>query len=214
MAALAALRDILETAAETLEGRRAELDGLDQALADGDHGRNMAEAARLLRAEAVELTALPLPEAVARLGARLRALDAGTAVRLYGVFLAGMATALPAAPERPGDLLPAVEAGLAALNREGAVPPGGKSLVDVLDAVHRALGWYAGERDLDRLSGLLLAAAGHAMHQTRYREAKWPPAADRGPRTLDHMDAGACSAALLLGAVLDGLDRARRSGRC
>ncbi len=208
-----ATAEVLAAVAETLEGRREELDGLDRALADGDHGRNLVRAVRHLREHEGELVALDWPDFCRRAGELLAELtDSGVAVRLYAAFLGALATAWPAAITRPGDLMPAMEAGMAALTQAGAVAPGGKSLVDVLDALQRALGWYADERDPERLAGLLLAAAGHAMHQTRYREAAWPPARDLGPRALDHMDAGACSAALILGAVLDGLDRARPQG--
>lgn len=206
MATVPVMEAVLRRVADTLIERAAELDGLDAALADGDHGRNLAAVAHRLREEAATIGALPLPEALAATAGLLEREGSGAAVGLYAAFLAAMAPLVPVEPRRAADLLPGFEAGMLALERAGAVPPGGKSLVDVLDALQRALAWYGEGTDRERLGARLVAAAGHAMHQTRYREAKWEPASALGPRSIEHMDAGACSAALILGAVLDALD--------
>ncbi|GBD42032.1 PTS-dependent dihydroxyacetone kinase, ADP-binding subunit DhaL [bacterium HR39] len=197
---------VLRRVADTLIERSAELDELDAALAGGDHGRNLAAVARRLRERAPALAALPLPEALAAVAELLEREGSGAAAHYYAVFLAAMAPLVPVEPKRAADLLPGFEAGMLALERAGAAPPGGKSLVDVLHALQRALAWYGEGTDRERVEARLMAAAGHAMHQTRYREAKWEPAAGLGPRSIEHMDAGACSAALILGAVLDALD--------
>jgi len=206
MTTVPVMEAVLRRVADTLIERAAELDELDAALADGDHGRNLAVVARRLKEEAAVIGAMPVPEALAATAGLLEREGSGAAIGLYATFLAAMAPLVPPALQQAADFVVGFEAGMMALERAGAAPPGGKSLVDVLDALQRALVWYGEGKDLERLGARLLAAAGHAMHQTRYREAKWEPASQLGPRSIGHMDAGACSAALILGAVLDALD--------
>jgi hypothetical protein len=53
----------------------------------------------------------------------------------------------------------------------------------------------------------MLAAAAHGLHATTHMVARHGLAADLGPASVNRLDPGACSCALLIGAVLGVLDR-------
>ncbi len=197
---------ILDRVEDTLEERRVELDSLDAALGDGDHGSNLARAVARLRQEHDELAAMPLGAALREIARALREDMGGDGGRMYAALLAGMADPAPADGEL--DLAIAVrmlDAGLAALRREGGVDVGAKTLLDVLAPVADALRRHGDEPDPEALGAYLVAAAGHALHQTRDLPARWGRTAALGDAGIGHIDPGACSAALIVGAVIDAL---------
>ncbi len=197
---------ILDRVEGTLEERRVELDSLDAALGDGDHGSNLARAVARLREEHDELAAMPLGAALREIARVLREDMGGDGGRMYAALLVGMADPAPADGEL--DLAIAarmLDAGLAALRREGGVDVGAKTLLDVLVPVADALHRHGGEPDPEALGAYLVAAAGHALHQTRDLPARWGRAAALGDASIGHIDPGACSAALIVGAVIDAI---------
>ncbi|HFA59287.1 MAG TPA: DAK2 domain-containing protein [Rhodospirillales bacterium] len=197
---------ILDRVEATLEERRVELDGLDAALGDGDHGTNLARAIETLRREHGELAAMPLGDALREIARVMREEMGGDGGRMYAALLAGMAEPAPADGDL--DLATAIamfDAGLAALRREGGLGVGAKTMLDVLVPVGEALHRHRNEPDPEALGAYLVAAAGHALHHTRDLRAGWGRAAALGDATVGHIDPGACSAALVVGAVIDAL---------
>ncbi len=200
------LMAMLERVEATLEERRVELDGLDAALGDGDHGTNLARAIARLRREHGELATVPLAEALREIGRVMREEMGGDGGRIYGALLAGMADAAPGSEDL--DLAIAarmLDAGIVAARREGGLDVGRKTLLDVLVPVAEALRRHGGERDPETLGAHLVAAAAHALHHTRDLAAGWGAAAALGETSIGHIDPGACSAALVVGAVIDAI---------
>lgn len=196
------LASILARIEETVRSRRAELDALDAALGDGDHGTHLARAVTLLRARAERLAELPLAEALRVMAATVAEVMGGSGGRMYAAFLRGMAeVAGDGRPDWPRALA-MLRAGRLALERESGLGRGAKTLIDVVVPVVEALERAQAGSSAEDLGGLALAAAGHAMHHTRELVAAWPPANAHGRDSLEHIDPGACSAALLVGAVV------------
>ena len=68
--------------------------------------------------------------------------------------------------------------------------------------------------DAGRLEGIgtrVVAAAAHGLHQTSYVKATKGRASFLGERSIGHIDPGACSSALLIGAVVRVLEEADTS---
>ncbi len=203
---------ILDRVEATLEERRVELDSLDAALGDGDHGTNLARAVARLRREHAQLARMPLADALREIGETMRGEMGGDGGRIYAALLAGMAEAAPHGEDL--DLAIAVrmlDRGIAAVRREGGVEVGQKTLLDVLAPVAEALREHAGEADPEALGAYLVAAAGHALHHTRDVAAGWGAAAGLGKASIGHIDPGACSVALIVGAVIDAIVEQQRA---
>lgn len=199
------LASILARIEETVRSRRAELDALDAALGDGDHGTNLAHLCTLLRARAGEIAKEPLGRGLRTIAALVAEDMGGSGGRMYAAFLRGMAEV--AGDGRPDwqRTLAMLRAGRLALERESGLGRGAKTLLDVMAPVVEALERAPAGADAGYLGGLAVAAAGHAMHHTRELVAAWEPASARGRDSLEHIDPGACSAALVIGAVVGAL---------
>ncbi len=198
---------ILDMVEATLEQRRPELDSLDAALGDGDHGSRLARAAQELRSRHAEIACLPLGEALARIAAILREQAGGSGGRIYGAVLEGMGRAAPVEELSLAVLQRMLAAGIGTARREGGMKRGDKTLLDVLIPVAEALERHSGD-DPERVGDGIISAAAHAMHETRDLPAAWEPACRRAGRGVGHIDPGACSAALITGAVIDALSSA------
>jgi dihydroxyacetone kinase-like protein len=133
----------------------------------------------------------------------------GAAGPLYGALLTEMSRTAPPAAETVtlADLRRMLRAGIEAVKRHGSSDRGAKTMLDVLCPVADALD-TAIERRETRTAGVrVLSAAAHALHATTYMIATRGRAAALGERSKGHMDPGACSSALLVGAVISALEQ-------
>lgn len=203
------LARLIDAAHETIVGHRAQLDALDEAIGDGDHGTNLARGLAALSARRQDLAALPLDHALQRMGELLAAETGGAGGRCYGALLTGMGRAAAAAgPLGPAGLAGMLRAGVAAVEAEGGATKGDKTLLDVLIPVAQAVETLVAQGRTDQLGGRLVAAAAHGLHATTHMEAKHGLAADLGPASVNRLDPGACSCALLVGALVSALEAA------
>lgn len=197
---------LIEAAARVVRERAAELDELDQAIGDGDHGTNLAKGLSALAEQRQALAALPLGRMLERAGAVLAETVAGPPGRLLGAFLTGMGQAAPAGDPGLEDLAFMLDAGVAALRREGRVAPGEKTMLDVLGPVADAFRVAVDSGRTREIGARVLAAAATGLHRTSKLQALKGKAAALGARSLDHLDPGACSVTLVLGAVVGVLE--------
>ena len=203
------LRRLIEATAKTINERAEELTALDQAIGDGDHGINMARGFGELLAQQEALAALPLPDALREAGTALVMKVGGASGPLYGSLLMEMGRTAPPDPAQAtlADLRRMLRAGIEAVKRRGKSDRGEKTMLDVLCPVADALD-TAIERGETRTAGVrVLSAAAHALHATTYMVATKGRASYLGERSKGHMDPGACSSALLVGAVINVLEQ-------
>lgn len=198
---------LIDAAHTTLKDRTAELDALDEALGDGDHGSNLARGFAALASRREHLAGEPLGRALERAGGIIEAEAGGAGGRFYGALLTGMGQATPAATPDPTEMAAMLRAGVAAVQARGQAGKGDKTLLDVLIPVARTMESLVAEGRMDALGGRMLAAAAHGLHSTTHMVARHGLAADLGPASVNRLDPGACSCALLIGAVLGVLDR-------
>lgn len=190
-------RQLIEAMAATVEAHWQELTALDQAIGDGDHGAGMKRGFDALLADAGTLAEQKLPAALVAAGRTLVMSMGGASGPLYGTFFMELGKALGDAPD---DTLDRAEfaAGfaraMAAVAARGKSQPGQKTLLDVLAPVSAALERGEGTDGIAR-------AAAEAAEATVPMQALRGRAAFLGERSIGHMDPGARSASLIIGAV-------------
>ena len=199
----------IDEVCETLLAHEAELSEFDRAIGDGDHGSNVARAARALIAERYMLAALPLGEAIEKAGMTVAMNVGGASGPLYGSLLMEMGRAW-AEPRSAGTIAQAFAAGVAAVARRGKSTTGEKTMLDVLVPAERALRDAGSEQAWAEM----LAACDKGVESTRPMRANKGRAAYVGDRSVGHLDPGAVSARLAIRAAARALghDGASRSG--
>ena len=196
------LQNIIQSATQTLVDHLEELTALDQAIGDGDHGLNMKRGAQAIQAKLPEMQDVSLNEALSIMGKTCIAMIGGSSGPVFGTLLMTLGKELPADPAA-ADFAPALRAGIEALTRLGRAQVGDKTLLDVLDPVQKVLA-QGGDDLLVRVRQCAFdsAAATAQMDASRGRSSFL------GERAKGHVDPGARSMALIIGAVCDSLAQA------
>jgi dihydroxyacetone kinase-like protein len=200
----------LRLAASRVAAERAHLTDLDAAIGDGDHGINLdrgfaALQARLAALDAPTQAAGPL---LALAGRTITGTVGGASGALYGRALLRAAAALDASPADAGPPVVRVAAALRAavdgIASLGRSRPGEKTMLDALvpavDALEAAA--TAGADLPDALRHAADAAEAGAR-ATRPLLATKGRASYLGERSVGHLDPGAVSSTLILGALAD-----------
>jgi phosphoenolpyruvate---glycerone phosphotransferase subunit DhaL len=117
----------------------------------------------------------------------------------YGTLFMALAKAMPPDPDR-AQLASALAGAIAAVKARGKSEVGQKTMLDVLDPVYRAL---AAGVDAEGIR----SAAREAAKATIPLKATRGRASFLGERSIGHMDPGARSSEIMVGAVLDALEQ-------
>ena len=200
---------LIDAMSATIAGHAVQLDALDEAIGDGDHGTNLGKALAALAARSGELAGLPLAEALRRIGDLVAAEAGGDGGRYYGALCHGMADAADgSAVVAPEGLAAMLDGGIAAVRAAGGAAKGDKTLLDVLIPVAQGVRSQIDSGRPEGIGARIVAAAAHGLHGTTHLQAKHGLAADLGPASVNRIDPGACSCALLLGAAVGALESA------
>lgn len=175
-----------------------ELTSLDQAIGDGDHGLNMKRGFEAVLAALPGLADKSLPEMLKAIGMTLVMKVGGASGPLVGTFFIEVGKALPEQPIR-ADLVAAAERAIEAVKARGRSEAGQKTLLDVLVPVHALL---AGGGDAKAIAAEAVQAADRTTPMLAIRGR----ASFLGERSIGHMDPGARSASLLIGAAVETLE--------
>jgi dihydroxyacetone kinase-like protein len=193
------IRLLIDTLADRIIAASGELTALDQAIGDGDHGINMKRGFEAVKADAQTMAEGDLPAALHKLGVTLVMKVGGASGPLYGTLFMALAKAMPPDPDR-AQVASALASAIAAVKARGKSEVGQKTMLDVLDPVHRALAAGADAAGLR-------SAAREAADATIPLKATRGRASFLGERSIGHMDPGARSSAIMIGAVLDALEQ-------
>ena len=98
-----------------------------------------------------------------------------------------------------------LDAGIAAVKRRGKAETGEKTMLDVLCPVAETLRRASLDGDVETVGTRMVSAAAHGLHRTSYMKATKGRASFLG-ESIGHLDPGACSSALLVGAVVSVLE--------
>ena len=190
-------RDIIE--------HEAELNRLDNAIGDGDHGTNMARASRMM------LKLLPeLGETKEDMGAILHQVGmsciseiGGSAGPLFGTFYlrAGMSARGKTSMEA-ADWVASFEAGATGVSQLGMSTEGEKTMLDALFPASRAMqeALKAGKSFREVLAAGAQAAR-EGVEYTKTIQASKGRAAYIGERSLGHQDPGATTIMLIIESI-------------
>ena len=184
---------LLQAVADCVIAHTQELTDLDRAIGDGDHGLNMKRGFEAVLAEGDAIAAKPLGEALKAAGMQLVMKVGGASGPLYGTLLMAMGKQLPVGEIDRAALNAAFAAAVDAVMARGKSQPGQKTMLDVLAPVRDAM--TAGRDDLAVVADAA-AAATAPMQAVRGR------ASFLGERSIGHIDPGARSSALMVGAVM------------
>jgi dihydroxyacetone kinase-like protein len=197
---------LIDAAVAAIRADAERLTALDQAIGDGDHGVNMRRGFEAIAATRDELAGLPPGQALQKVGMALVMKVGGASGPLYGSLLMSMGKAMGEWPIDGADIAAAFAEGVAAVKKRGRSEVGQKTMLDVLVPALRAL--KAGNAEglapaalLDRVR----AAAEQGLAATGPMQATAGRASYLGARSIGHLDPGAASSALLIGAACDVL---------
>ena len=193
-----ALSTWLKSTAAEFEARIDELDGLDAAIGDGDHGTNMA------RGMATASTIVPSPGTTTRqylnqVGMALVSSVGGASGPLFGTFFLRVGQ-LWQSPHSVSSIWQALKAGRDGIASRGRAKVGDKTMLDALCPAVDVLEHAAMERDEEPSASLARAAtaARAGAEATRGMVARRGRAAHYGERSVGHIDPGAVSMAMIL----------------
>jgi len=189
---------LVRVLADTVIQHAEELTSLDQAIGDGDHGLNMKRGFEAVLAALPGLADKALPEMLRTIGMTLVMKVGGASGPLVGTFFMELGKALPEAPAR-ADFVAATEQAVTAVKARGRSDAGQKTLLDVLVPVQTVLA-EGGD------ASAIAAEAARAADRTIPMLAIRGRASFLGERSIGHMDPGARSAALLIGAAVATLE--------
>jgi len=183
--------------ADRIQEAQDELNRLDAAIGDADHGTNLARG--LARVKAYCLASEDdWSDAIKAIGMALLSTVGGASGALWGSGLLRVATRLPhAADVDKAGLTEAIDVFVTALKERGKADFGDKTMMDVWlparDALHERLD--AGDSGWEALQYV-------ARHARAWAEATIPLTAKKGraaylgPRSQGHLDPGALSSAI------------------
>ncbi len=203
MSAIAAdeMRALIQAMAERVAAKRDDLNRLDAALGDGDHGASIstAFAVAVEETEAIEqpsLSAIWLATAKAlmnRMG--------GASGAIFGTFFLKGVASLRDADRLSHNMMAAVLAdGLEGVKARGKASVGDKTMVDALEPAVRA---FAAADDFASAWRAAAAAARSGAESTRDLVANQGRAKFLGERAIGQQDPGATTIALMFEAAHD-----------
>ena len=188
-------RRLIRAVALSVIERTDELTALDAAIGDGDHGANMKRGFEAVLQEVDSLSVLSLPDLLKAVGMKLVAKVGGASGPLYGTLFLTLGKDLPEAPSRAA-AASGFHSAIAAVKARGKSDVGQKTMLDVLEP---ALEAFAAGGDSTAVRDVAL----HAADRTVPMRARRGRASFLGERSIGHMDPGARSASLMIGAVCD-----------
>ncbi|MDQ6694757.1 MAG: dihydroxyacetone kinase subunit DhaL [Chloroflexota bacterium] len=198
------LREIVFDLTEAMQVNAEFLTGLDRAIGDGDHGRNMAAGFGHVRQELLDLPPATPGLLLRSTGMTLVATVGGASGPLYGAafIAAGMAVGSKSLLDL-ADLAKMTRAGADALARRGRCRPGDKTILDALAPAAEALAGAAAE-NRSLLYGLEAAslAAKAGMEAATPLVARRGLAMQYGTASAGRQDPGATSCYLIFSTAL------------
>ncbi|MBU2763607.1 dihydroxyacetone kinase subunit DhaL [Acidithiobacillus caldus] len=190
---LAALENWLRCIEARLAQEKDNLNALDAAIGDADHGSNLFRGFHKVWEKLEATPPTDLPALFKLVGMTLIGTVGGASGPLYGTFFLEAGKTLPAGSQTLDDtgLAAALAAGLAGLQRLGKAEKGDKTMVD---ALLPAIDTLQSSADLQKAA----EAARQGLAATIPLIARKGRASYLGERSRGHADPGAASASLIL----------------
>jgi phosphoenolpyruvate---glycerone phosphotransferase subunit DhaL len=200
------MRRFVETFADRISERRAELTELDSAIGDADHGINMDRGFTAVRGKLAELPAdADLATVAKTVGMTLISTVGGASGPLYGTFFLRMSTSFADQAEVDASGLgAALRAGLEGLVQRGKAVLDDKTMIDAVTPALDAYDAAAGD-GLEAALGAAADAAAAGRDRVTPLVARKGRASYLGERSANHQDPGATSSTIMLEALRDAV---------
>ncbi len=192
-----AVQEWLRDAAQIFAERAAELNELDRAIGDGDHGSNMSRGLETALTIPIDSQMSPT-DSLKQVGMALVSTVGGASGPLFGTFFLRVGQNWQT-PSTTAGIAEAVRAGVAGVMSRGKAVEGDKTMVDALAPAAQSLEDSV-TRDLPLEEALRLgaAAADQGAQATLGMMARRGRASYLGERSIGHLDPGAVSSAIIL----------------
>ena len=195
----AELRGMIAAMAARVGAERDQLNRLDAALGDGDHGTSISTA---FEVAATDIAALEDPDMSAVWLATAKALMnrmGGASGAIFGTFfLRGASLLRERESLDQAGMAALLAAGLAGVKARGQAQAGDKTMVDALEPALRA---FAAADGFSAAWSAAAAAARNGAESTRDLLARQGRAKYLGERAIGHIDPGAMTVALMFEAI-------------
>ncbi|MDO5736578.1 MAG: dihydroxyacetone kinase subunit DhaL [Propionibacteriaceae bacterium] len=190
----------LRDAAQVMADHSAELNELDRAIGDGDHGSNMSRGLESALTIPIDAELLP-KDALKQVGMALVSTVGGASGPLFGTFFLRVGQYWES-PPTTDSIARAVRAGVDAVMSRGKAVEGDKTMVDALAPAAASLEDSA-LRQLPLVEALALGAqaAADGAQSTLDMVARRGRASYLGERSAGHLDPGAISSSLILASA-------------
>jgi dihydroxyacetone kinase-like protein len=192
--------------AQSVRAEADHLTQLDAAIGDADHGVNLQRGFTAVEKVLSEGTFETVGAVLTKTGTTLISTVGGASGPLYGSAFRAAGKQLTGATATPEEVLAALRAGLAAVQKLGAAQVGDKTMVDAFDpaitALDQALTGGADEHAAFRAAA---DASDEGARSTIPLIARKGRASYLGPRSEGHQDPGATSTALIFHALADSV---------
>ncbi len=198
------MKAYIQAADAVIREHAEEVAALDQAIGDGDHVANLQRGLAALETVAEELERMDWSAAFQKIGMSLMRSVGGASGSLYGTFFLAMSKAMKNKDMNLPNLADAFGQGVEAMKQRGKADLGEKTMLDVLIPVANALRQAAQESwDLAKTLETLNQVAEAGCESTRDMIATKGRASFLGERARGHIDAGARTSQLIIGAITD-----------
>jgi dihydroxyacetone kinase phosphoprotein-dependent L subunit len=203
----AVIRLSLQRALEIVEANETELNQLDAAAGDGDHGATMVRGLKAANQAVEQLQAEGKPGSLlVQAGSAFADAAGGASGALFGIFILTVGQKLETDLVDGAALYRALQAGLEAVCRLGKAKVGDKTIVDALEPFVKALGQAIAEgADLVDAWQQSLSASESGVAATSEMVARRGRSSRLGERSRGQMDPGAVSMFYLLQAAGEAL---------
>ncbi len=199
--------EILKAIAEKIEAEKDYLTELDNEIADGDHGVNMAKGFNAVVAKLDTMAGKDIGSLLKTTGMTLVSTVGGSAGPLYGTAFMKAGAALKDKMEIDGnDLVAAIEAAIGGIKMRGKATTGEKTMLDAICPAYDALKASLEEgEDLKTAMTKAVAAARAGVEYTKTIKATKGRASYIGDRSIGHQDPGATSAMYMFEVLLENI---------
>jgi len=188
----------LEAACDAVVANQDRLTKADQAIGDGDHGVGMARGFKAAREALATKPAATPADLFKTVGMAIMGKSGGASGAVFGTFFMGMAKGIPGDTLDAGAYAAALKEGLKAVQARGGAKPGDKTMIDGLVPA------IAGAETGSDIGNALAKAATGALkgaESTADMIATTGKAKALGERSRGHMDPGAITLSIVLGAL-------------
>jgi len=192
----------IRAVAAAIQENAEEVTALDQAVGDGDHVINLQRGMEALILQSGEFDKVDWAGAWQKIGMTLMTTVGGASGSLYGTLFIAMGKAVRGRPLNLQTFAEVFAQGVEAVKQRGKADVGEKTMLDVLIPVATTLQQMAATAPLQEVLKKVRLAAETGCESTRNMLATKGRASFLGERAKGHLDAGAKTSQLMIGAIV------------